>query len=82
MPNTVRVKCTIQKKDVLILNSIIDSYEGIGLVRTVDAKTGSVIIYSTDDKYLIVLDVLNELIKDGMDIRNIDTEVSEKIDEW
>ncbi len=82
MPNTVRVKCTIQKKDVLILNSIIDSYEGIGLVRTVDAATGSVIIYSTDDKYLIVLDVLNELIKDGMDIRNIDTEVSEKIDEW
>lgn len=82
MPNTVRIKCTIQKKDVLILNSIIDSYEGIGLVRTVDAKTGSVIIYSTDDKYLIVLDVLNELIKDGMDIRNIDTEVSEKIDEW
>lgn len=82
MPKTIRVKCTIQKRDVLILNSVIDSHEGIGLVRTIDAKTGSVIIYSTDDRYPIVLDVLADLKKNGMDIRNISTEESEDVDVW
>lgn len=82
MPKTIRVKCTINKRDVLILNSIIDSYEGIGLVRTLDAKNGSVIIYSTEDRYETVLDVLDDLIKGGMDIRNISTEESEDINVW
>lgn len=82
MPKTIRVKCNIQKHDVLLLNSIIDSYEGIGLVRTIDAKTGSVIIYSTDDRYQTVLEALEALKKDGMDIKNISTEESEDIDVW
>lgn len=82
MSETVRVKCTIHKQDVLILNSIVDSYESIGLVRTVDAKNGSVVIYSTDSQYKTVLDVLEALKKEGMDIKNISWEVSESIDEW
>lgn len=82
MPDTVRVKCRIQKQDVLILNSIIDSYESIGLVRTVDAKNGHVVIYSTDDTYKVVLRVLEELKNDGMDIRDISYDVSESVDEW
>ncbi len=82
MPYTVRVKFNIRKQDVLIVNSIIDSHEGIGLVRTVDAKTGSMVVYSTDDQYETVLLVLEDLKKYGMVIENIHTEASEKIDEW
>lgn len=82
MPKTIRVKCTIQKHDVLMLNSVIDSHEGIGLVRTIDASKGSVIIYSTSDRYQTVLDVLEDLKKNGMDIQNISTEESEDIDVW
>jgi len=82
MPHTVRVKFNIRKQDVLIVNSIIDSHEGIGLVRTVDAKTGSMVVYSTDDQYETVLLVLEDLKKYGMVIDNIHTEASEKIDEW
>lgn len=82
MPHTVKVKCTIQKKDVILLNSIIDSYEGIGIVRTVDAKAGSVVIYATDSTYRTVLDVLEELKKDGVLIENISTQESENVDEW
>lgn len=82
MPHTVKVKCTILKKDVILLNSIIDSYEGIGLVRTVDAASGSVVIYATDGTYRTVLDVLEELKKDGTVIENISTQVSENVDEW
>ncbi|WP_303850556.1 DUF4911 domain-containing protein [Seleniivibrio woodruffii] len=82
MPHTVRVKFNIRKQDVLIVNSIIDSHEGIGLVRTVDAKTGAMVVYSTDDQYETVLLVLEDLKKYGMVIENIHTEASEKIDEW
>jgi hypothetical protein len=82
MPHTVRVKFKIRKQDVLIVNSIIDSHEGIGLVRTVDSKTGAMVVYSTDDQYETVLLVLEDLKKNGMVIEDIHTEESEKIDEW
>ncbi|MGD9808328.1 MAG: DUF4911 domain-containing protein [Deferribacterales bacterium] len=82
MPHTVKIKCNILKKDVIRLNSIMDSYEGIGIVRTVDASTGAVVIYSTNDMYEKVLRVLDELKKDGMYIENIETQESENVDEW
>ncbi|PLX65796.1 MAG: DUF4911 domain-containing protein [Denitrovibrio sp.] len=82
MPHTVKIKCNILKKDVISLNSFIDSYEGIAIVRTVDASTGSVVLYATDSSYKTVLKVLEELKNDGMHIDNISTQVSENVDEW
>lgn len=82
MPHTVKIKCNILKKDVIRLNSVIDSYEGIAIVRTVDAKSGAVVLYATNDTYQTVLDVLNVLKEDGMQIDNISTQVSENVDEW
>jgi hypothetical protein len=82
MPHTVKVRCTIPKKDVITLNSFLDSYEGIGIVRTIDAAKGSVLIYATDSTYRTVLKVLDELKADGMDIQNISTAESENVDEW
>lgn len=82
MPHTVKIKCSILKKDVILLNSFLDSYEGLAIVRTVDASTGSVVLYATDSTYETVLRVLDELKKDGMYIENITTQVSENVDEW
>jgi len=82
MPHTVKVKCNIQKKDVIVLNSFLDSYEGLGVVRTIDAKSGLVMIYATNDTYETVLTVLEHLRKDGVQIENIATQVSENVDEW
>jgi len=82
MPHTVKVRLTTDKKFVILLNSIIDSYEGIGIVRTVDASAGSVVIYSTDSTYRTVLDVLNVLKRDGVKIEDICTQESENVDEW
>lgn len=82
MPHTVKIKCGILKKDVILLNSFLDSYEGLAIVRTVDASTGSVVLYATDSTYETVLRVLDELKKDGMYIENITTQVSENVDEW
>jgi len=82
MPHTVKVRLTTDKKFVILLNSIIDSYEGIGIVRTVDASSGSVVIYATDSTYRTVLDVLNVLKRDGVKIEDICTQESENVDEW
>jgi len=82
MPHTVKIKCNILKKDVIRLNSIMDSYEGIGIVRTVDAAKGDVVIYATSDTYKTVLRVLDELKNDGMHVENIITQESENVDEW
>ncbi len=47
-----------------------------------DAAAGLVIIYATDATYKIVLKVLDDLIKDGIRIENIKTQVSEDVDAW
>jgi hypothetical protein len=82
MPHTVKIKCNIHKSDVMRLNSIVDSYEGIGIVRTVDAAKGDVVIYATDSTYQTVLDVLEVLKQEGTNIEDISTQVSENVDEW
>lgn len=82
MPHSVKVRFNIRRKDVIFINSIIDSYEGIGLVRTIDASKGAVVIYATDSTYQTVLDVLEELKRGGTEIENISTQVSENVDEW
>jgi len=36
--NTIRILINIDKKDIVYLNSIIDSYEGLAIMRTIDRK--------------------------------------------
>lgn len=82
MPHTVRVKCRIDGSKIIYLNSILDSYEGVGLVRTVDREKGHIVIYSTDTMCKEVLNILEELKKEGMMIEDIATEASEDVDSW
>jgi hypothetical protein len=82
MPRTYRVKCRVASKDILYLNSTVDSYEGLGLVRTISSDRSQVIIYSTEDTYEKVIGVLNALIEEGMDIKDIHYDISEDVDQW
>ncbi|WP_022849774.1 DUF4911 domain-containing protein [Limisalsivibrio acetivorans] len=82
MTRTVRVRCEVDKRNILLLNSLIDSYEGLAIVRTVDSSSGRMVMYSTEDVYERLLDVINALNKEGIPIRNISTELSEEIDRW
>ena len=84
MPRTVRVKCRIDAGGVLLLNSMMDSYEGLGIVRTVEKKDGSahMVIYSTDTTYKQTLAVLDALKEEGMRIDDISTEETERVDDW
>jgi hypothetical protein len=82
MTRTVKVKCEVSKKDILLVNSLVDSYEGLGLIRTIDSSNGKVIMYSSDTQYKTLLRVLEELDKSGISVKNLETEFSEDVDNW
>ncbi|MGE4497263.1 MAG: DUF4911 domain-containing protein [Deferribacterales bacterium] len=82
MTRTVKVKCHVDKRNILLVNSLVDSYEGLGIVRTLDSAKGNVVIYSTDTVYKQLLKVLEELNKIGIGVTEIRTEFSEEVDNW
>ncbi|MBB5021241.1 DUF4911 domain-containing protein [Desulfurispira natronophila] len=41
--------CKIHSPHIMYVNSLLDSYEGIGVIRTVDEKSGDVVFYTTSD---------------------------------
>lgn len=79
---TVRIKFTTDKKNIIYINSIMDSYEGLGIVRTIDKKEGKVVVYSTNGLYKYAMEVLDALKSEGVKIENLTIEESESVDEW
>ena len=80
MPETVQIKFYTNTSQVLYINSIIDSYEGIGIVRTIDRSKGYVTIYSTDGMYKEALKVLEALKKEGVPVHNLIVTETEKLE--
>jgi hypothetical protein len=82
MFNTLRIKLQIDKREIVYLNSVIDSYEGIAIMRTIDKNLGKVIIYTTE-KFEILLDnILSALKGEGVHLEIIEKDKSELIDNW
>ncbi len=52
-----------RKEDIDFINKIVEAYEGIGVVRTVDANAGLVNIISTDDFKDFVKVIVKDLSK-------------------
>lgn len=55
-----------EKKHIDFINKIIEAYEGIGVVRTLDASLGLIKIISTDDFKDFVKEVLEDLDSRGV----------------
>ncbi len=55
-----------EKKHIDFINKIIEAYEGIGVVRTLDAKEGRIKIISTSDYKDVVRGVLKDLDERGV----------------
>jgi hypothetical protein len=72
----------VDKKDIIYLNSIIDSYEGIAIMRTIDKKLGNVVIYTTAKFEDIVIKILEALKAEGVLLKIIGKETNELIDKW
>ena len=52
-----------RKEDIDFINKIIEAYEGIGVVRTVDANAGILNVISTDDFKDFVRTIIEDLDK-------------------
>ncbi|MDK2791893.1 MAG: hypothetical protein PWQ25_756 [Deferribacteres bacterium] len=80
--DTIKVKFVINIKDIVYINSIIDSYEGIGIVRTIDPKEGLVAVYTNDFMKKYLYEVIDALKGEGYKIDNISEEKTESVDNW
>ncbi len=61
-----RFHVTVKPAEIVYLNGLIDSYEGVGTMRTEDETMGKVTIYSTIGYELILKDLLLALQKEGL----------------
>lgn len=82
MFDTLRIMLHVDKRDIVYLNSIIDSYEGIAIMRTIDKKLGNVIVYTTEKFEEVVIKLLEGLKKEGVLLEIVGREKSELVDKW
>lgn len=80
-PYTIRIRFSCSPSDIIIVNAVIDSYGGLGLIRTLDKKQCNCAIFSTNTVYETALEVLKSLQSEGLDIRDIVVDKSEEVDD-
>ncbi|MEC9492641.1 DUF4911 domain-containing protein [Flexistipes sp.] len=78
----VKIKFITDINDVLYINSIIDSYEGVGIVRTIDSAKGKVVIFTSSGMCRYARNVLESLKDEGLNIKSIIVEESEEVDSY
>ena len=82
MFKTVRIMLNVDKKDIIYLNSIIDSYDGIAIMRTIDKNLGNVVVFTTENFENLVIQLLNSLKQEGVLLDIIGKEKNELLDKW
>ena len=61
-----RFHIVVKPSEIIYLNGLIDSYEGIGIMRTEDETAGKVTVYSTTEYGSVLAELLKSLQKEGM----------------
>jgi hypothetical protein len=56
---------SIQPKDIVFLKNIIESYEGLGIVRTLDQKKAVIVLLALVDTYADAQNLLASLKEEG-----------------
>ncbi len=59
--DTITYQAHINRAEIGFLNSIIESYEGIGVVRTFDAKAGIVELWIPSEFESVVVAVMRDI---------------------
>ena len=62
----IEIYLRIQRQDIALLKFVIESYEGIGIVRTIDRKRATVVVLAMPDLLEQVRAVL-ESLREHMD---------------
>lgn len=79
---TVRIRFSCNKEDIIIVNSILDSYGGLGLIRTIDKEACNCAVFTTNSMYKTTLEVMQALQQEGLSITDIIVDKSENVDEF
>ena len=61
------VKIKINPKDINFFNRILEGYEYLGMVSTLDKKAGIVIVRTTPDTYDEVREIIDHLPLEGLE---------------
>lgn len=77
-----KIKFRVDIKNMVYINAVIDSYDGIGIIRTIDRKNGLVAVYTSEGQKVHLYDVLNALKSEGVNITDISEEKTEEVDNW
>lgn len=78
--STVRITFSCHPNDIIYVNSIIDSYGNLGLLRTVDKKKCNCAVFSTQKMSEVVLSILEALKLEGVAITEINIDETEEVD--
>lgn len=79
---TIRIRFSCNKEDIIIVNSILDSYGGLGLIRTIDKDNCNCAVFTTNSMYKTTLEVMQALQREGLSITDIIVDKSENVDEF
>ena len=60
----VMIKIEVQPKDIDFVNKIVEAYEGIALVSTVDPREGILVIHTSPQCYEDLKQILDTLPRD------------------
>jgi len=66
MTGSYRVHITVKPSDIIYLNGLLDSYEGMGIMRTENELAGKITIYSTAGYENVLAKFLKSLQKEGL----------------
>ena len=62
--DTITYRARIHRADIGFLNSIIESYEGIGVVRTLNAQSGIIELWLPPEFEEVVVNIMHDLAFD------------------
>lgn len=77
---TVRISFECVPGDIVYVNSVLDSYGNLGLMRTLDKSGYNCAVFTTEHIYKIVLEVINALKDEGVGIWSVKTDITESVD--
>ncbi len=58
----------VNKSDIIYLNAVLDSYEGLAIMRTVDEHKGEITLYTSYEQEAAVRKLLDALSAEGLSI--------------
>ncbi len=56
--NKYQIKVRIDPRNIYVLDDVIEGYDGLGLVTTINAKMGEVVVHVTPDTYDDIMTIL------------------------